>query len=345
MYSNLRRQDEITLALKELYKSYGYDEYKLTSFEEYSLYAENRNFLSGGEIVTFSSGGKLMALRPDVTLSVVKNFKNLSGVKKLFYEENVYRPNSRGAIAESSQIGVEILGEVDCVAEAEAVELMIKSLLSFGTDCVLATSHIGVTGKILSFLGLRGEDKAFALGCLAEKNAHDFKKFARENNIPPEKVKIFLNLINLPREPKAAIKGLKEMEVAGIDGEIAELEEVLSLAGNPDEAIIDFSVTGNADYYNGLIFKGYINGVPRAALSGGRYDNLVKKFDGDRQAIGFALYLGELAPYFSAPAAEECEVICYSPEEGRSALERASRERAAGKRVKLMPKGEGEQND
>ena len=47
-------------------------------------------------------------------------------------------------------------------------------------------------------------------------------------------------------------------------------------------------------YYNGLIFQGFIGGVPTAILSGGRYDNLMEKLGKKTQAIGFAVYADQL---------------------------------------------------
>ena len=40
---------------------------------------------------------------------------------------------------------------------------------------------------------------------------------------------------------------------------------------------LDFAVVQGLDYYNGLFFQGFVNGLPRPVLSGGRYDNLLEK--------------------------------------------------------------------
>ena len=70
-----RKEDRIVDGLKELFDQYGYRYYKMRKFEEYSLYMENKNFLSNEYIITFNHNGKLLALKPDVTLSIVKNAK------------------------------------------------------------------------------------------------------------------------------------------------------------------------------------------------------------------------------------------------------------------------------
>ena len=54
---------------------------------------------------------------------------------------------------------------------------------------------------------------------------------------------------------------------------------------------IDFSVLNDMSYYNGIVFKGYLEGIPEGVLSGGRYDKLMARMGRKSGAIGFALYL------------------------------------------------------
>ena len=48
------------------------------------------------------------------------------------------------------------------------------------------------------------------------------------------------------------------------------------------------------EYYNGLVFQGYLKALPRPLLKGGRYDLLMQQFTPGAGAIGFAVYLDEL---------------------------------------------------
>ncbi|MBQ8004143.1 MAG: ATP phosphoribosyltransferase regulatory subunit, partial [Oscillospiraceae bacterium] len=67
--------------------------------------------------------------------------------------------------------------------------------------------------------------------------------------------------------------------------------DVCGLSGNLK---IDFSVVDDIKYYNGIVFKGYVHGVPQSILSGGRYDNLMRRMGKRAGAIGFAVYLDAL---------------------------------------------------
>ena len=75
--SPVRRPDERAgLLLRELYHQHGYQSYRMSKFEPYDLYARNKSFLVSENILTFTdTDGRLMALKPDVTLSIIKNIR------------------------------------------------------------------------------------------------------------------------------------------------------------------------------------------------------------------------------------------------------------------------------
>ena len=86
-------QEKIGFLLRTLYAGTGYSRYRMGKFEEYDLYSRNKNFLFSENVITFTdTNGRLMALKPDVTLSIVKNIEDKpSCLNRLFYDENVYR--------------------------------------------------------------------------------------------------------------------------------------------------------------------------------------------------------------------------------------------------------------
>ena len=192
--TKLRAEERIAAELSCLYTDRGYKEYKMSAFEEYSTYMDNKDFLISQNIVTFSGmDGRLMALRPDVTLSVVKNTKATYGrTEKLFYNEKVYRPE-RGSktFKEVSQIGVEVIGDVDKTTEAEVVVLILKTLAAVGQNYVLDLSHMGYINALLDDFALNAEQKNALFGYLKEKNVHDFLKYAEEIGLDNKKRDIF----------------------------------------------------------------------------------------------------------------------------------------------------------
>ena len=89
----LKNEETISLALRSLYARYGYVQYRMSRFEEYELYVSNKDFLISSDVITFTdTNGRLMALKPDVTLSIVRGARFEPGtVQKLYYDEAVYR--------------------------------------------------------------------------------------------------------------------------------------------------------------------------------------------------------------------------------------------------------------
>ena len=77
--------------LRALYQKSGYVRYKMSKFEEYDFYAANRDFLVSDNIISFTdTNGRLMALKPDVTLSIVRGSTDtLGSVSKVYYDENL----------------------------------------------------------------------------------------------------------------------------------------------------------------------------------------------------------------------------------------------------------------
>lgn len=335
MENTLSGEEKVTLQLKSLYKSYGFSAYKLGSFEEYSLYARNIDFLVSRNVATFNADGRLLALRPDVTLSIIKNVAPEEGQTiKLYYDEKVYRaPLGSKNFREVSQVGAEVIGEVDGVAEAEVLSLALETLQTVGGNYLLNVAHIGVITAFLAELGLSAEDEREALGYLRNKNAHGFAAFAREKRCPPAAAEAFIGLMNLDGEPRFALAGAEEIcKSEGARRALGELKEIIRLSGKEKNINVNFSIADNATYYNGVIFSGYVEGVPRSVLSGGRYDKLLKNFGKSAGAIGFALYLGELSGYLKSEQSA-AEIAVVYKKEGRRALGMAEALRKKGKSV------------
>ena len=76
-----------------------------------------------------------------------------------------------------------------------------------------------------------------------------------------------------------------------------ELETIADTLETPDSVYLDFSIVGNMEYYSGIAFNGFVEGLPGTVLSGGAYDNLLKKMGKNGGGVGFAVYLDQLERY------------------------------------------------
>ncbi len=216
----LQTNEKYILTLRELFVKNGYSPYRMSKFEEYDLYAKNKGFLVSDNVITFTdTNGRLMALKPDVTLSIIKNSQDLpEQTQKICYSENVYRvAKGTNSFKEILQTGVECFGRVENVDIYQVIFLAAQSLALLAKDWVLELANVDAV--------------------LWQKlQQTDYAKNLRLTE-------------NIPVDP---------------------------------------------NYYNGTVFKGYINGVPSAVLSGGQYDRLMAKLHRRSQAIGFAVYVDML---------------------------------------------------
>lgn len=282
-----RSEEQAVFALRGLYQRYGYAPYKMSQFEEYDLYVRNKDFLISDKIITFSGeGGKLMALKPDVTLSIVKNAPEAPGVvQKVYYSENVYRD-----YREIMQAGLECVGDLTQYDIAEAVLLAVKSLDILGGRYVLDISHMGLLAAVLECCGFDEEKQKQAMACLRQKNTHDLKALCGDNQTAWET----LGAISACRGGAEALEALTpyltgEAEQAAV-AELKALLGMLKERGYEDCVRLDFSVGSALGYYSGVVFRGYLEGIPESILSGGQYDKLPRKMGRKSRAIGFAVY-------------------------------------------------------
>ena len=177
----LRPQERTALQLRLLYEREGFQKYHMGRFEEYGLYQENRRFLSSEQVITFTDlDGRLLALKPDVTLSIAKNAQVApGGCGRYYYQENVYRPSQEShTFREISQMGLECIGAVDAAAAAQVVSLALRSLALTGRDFVLEVSHMGFVTGLFDAVGADEAVRPRLLTCIRDKNVHELRRTA-----------------------------------------------------------------------------------------------------------------------------------------------------------------------
>ena len=313
----LKFDEKAVFILRKLYSDYGYRQFKMSKFEEYDFYSKNKDFLVSDGVITFNdTDGKLMALKPDVTLSIIKNSKDDKKlVEKFYYNENVYRiSESSHTYKEIMQTGLECIGDITSKEVCEVTELAVKSLSLISSSFMLHISHIGLVNSLIKECGIT--DTKRAITAIKEKNAGELKSFCTIEQFDTLKCLIksyenaeqtlsALSEINAGEDFKSALYELKEVYFALKEKKLAE------------NVCIDFSVINASGYYSGIVFKGYINKVSSKVLSGGQYDKLLKNMGRTSGAIGFAVYLDTLERLETAETADNDEFINIALPKGR----------------------------
>ena len=320
----LRPQERASLQLRLLYEQEGFRKYHMGRFEEYGLYQENRRFLSSEQVITFTDlDGRLLALKPDVTLSIAKNAQvGPGGCGRYYYQENVYRPSQEShTFREISQMGLECIGAVDDAAAAQVVSLALRSLALTGRDFVLEISHMGFVTGLFDAVGAQEAVRPRLLTCIRDKNVHELRKAAEAAGLSRQGTDALCRLGTLAGSWQEVLAAAEVLALNAAMG--AALEELRGLCraledqGQTDHWKLDFSLVNDMEYYNGLVLQGYLAGAPRAVLRGGQYDPLAEQFRPGARAIGFALYLDALENLDESRPGVQREMLSVALPKGR----------------------------
>lgn len=315
----LRNDEKAVFALRSLYMKHGYHQFKMSKFEEYDLYSKNKDFLVSEGVISFTdTDGKLLALKPDVTLSIINNAKDQPGyVEKLYYNENVYRISGDShSYKEIMQTGVECFGAVTEKDRLEVALLAAESLALISDSFKLSIAHTGLVMALLDEHDIEESVRSQVFTAIKEKNAR-----LLESVCTPEQYEALKVLLVTREHPEVTIGELSWIAHSpDSSAAMFELKDVVDglMKDFAGKIVIDFSVVSDNDYYSGIVFKGFVSGIADRVLSGGQYDKLMEKMGKKAAAIGFAVYLDTLERYEQQPVqTEEKPVINVALPKGR----------------------------
>ena len=302
--------EKAVFSLRSLYGKYGYLPFKMSKFEEYDLYVRNKDFLVSDNVITFNdTDGRLLALKPDVTLSIIKNSTVAPGCKqKVYYNENVYRVSAKvHRYKEIMQAGLECIGDTDITDIFEAVDLAAESLNIVSEDFALDLSHLGILSAVLEAACADADFVRRATALIAEKNKHELSSLCSSYGVAAERIDAVLALVDMYGDMESVLMKLRPIcESVGAAAQYSELSELCALlAGSKhkDKIKLDFSVVNDMSYYNGIVFTGFVKGIADGVLAGGEYGMLMNKMGKAAGAVGFAIYL-DMLEEISAPVRE-----------------------------------------
>ncbi|MBQ3596656.1 MAG: ATP phosphoribosyltransferase [Clostridia bacterium] len=292
----LKYDERAVFALREIFVQYGYRPFKMSKFEEYDLYSKNKEFLTNQGVITFNdTDGRLLALKPDVTLSIIKNAKlQPDKVEKYYYNENVYRiSQTTFTYKEIMQTGLECIGNVRSEQKIEVLYLALKSLSQISKNFVLEISDVGLINALFEDYQVQGELVDKVKTAIAQKNVDLLTTLLTNDQL--DAIKTLILPYKSAKESLSALLSVAKTEKSkALTTEFTNLVENLLATEFGDRIKVDFSVTEQDGYYSGIVFKGYVNGISSAVLIGGQYDKLVQSMGKKAGALGFAVYLTEL---------------------------------------------------
>ena len=296
-----RRVEQLRRALLDLYRGYGYELVIPPLIE----HAESLLTGTGNDLdlrtfkLTDQSSGRLLGLRADTTPQVARidaHILNRQGVVRLCYAGSVLhaRPLHPLAAREPMQVGAELYGLGGVAADVEVLELAVASLHLAGLRSVRL--DLGHTGVVRGILQLSPLPTSLVDDLLASLNAKDVPALQQQS-------------VALSSEVRAALLGLTRLnggrevlhdarrklpQSAPITAALDELQAIVERCG-ADDVSIDLSDLHGYRYKTGVTFAVHTAGSASEVLRGGRYDDIGKAFGRARPAVGFSIYLRELA--------------------------------------------------
>ena len=318
--------EEIIYKLRELYEKYGYRRFKMSKFEEYSFYMEYKKFLTTQNIISFNDlDGSLLALKPDITLSIAKNSKEGENTK-VYYNENVYRVSHNiHEYKEIPQMGVEYIGDVDMYAECELLKLAyasVKEIAQTAFSCdgahmySLDISHMGFVSTLLDHYSVTPSARTNILESLGKKDSDGIYSACIGDGVGKDGARKIADLASV----HGSWEDLIPLSVCPETEAVIEELKIAMASLNSPMVHIDFSIVNDMSYYNGIVFQGFVQGIPRSVLSGGRYGNLLAKMGKNSSACGFALYLDLLETLEKETEEYDVDVLLVYEKDTPSAL-------------------------
>lgn len=337
----------------EKIRSYGYEDIQTPTFEFFDVFSKEVGTTPSRELYKFfDKEGNTLVLRPDFTPSIArcaaKYFPEEEVPVRFCYVGNTFTNNSnlQGKLKEATQMGAELIGEPSAEADGEMTAMVIEALLAAGLrDFQLSVGNVEYFKGICMEAGLDEETELELREFISGKNYFGAEELLREKKVAGEYRNALLQVTDLfgtgdaLEQAKALVHNERSMEAVR---RLEALYEVLCCYGVEKYVSFDLGMLSKYHYYTGVIFKAYTYGVGDAIVKGGRYDTLLGRFGKDAPAIGFMVVIDDLMAALErqgigTEVPKRAEMVEYTPDTYRKALEEAKKLRAEGKRVVMVP--------
>ena len=297
---------DIQEKLHQVFEQYGCLDIQTPTFEYFDVFSKQLGTTPSKDLFKFfDTEGNTVVLRPDFTPSIArcaaKYFDPENEAVKLCYMGNTFTNASKyqGRLKETTQCGVEFIGDGSAEADAQMLAMVVDSLKAIGMEKFqISVGHAGFFDALLDAAELRRKHANKLRGILDNKNFLGVEEFVEELDVENRLKQLFLLLadFDITDEDLANAKKWAEdyPKVAKAIDSLEELNQNMKEKGIKQYVSFDLGMISNYEYYTGIIFAGYTYGLGEPIVKGGRYDNLLSNFDKDAPAIGFAFVVDQL---------------------------------------------------
>lgn len=347
------RKRRLQEKLHHVFHQYGFEDIETPTFEYFEVFSKEVGTIPSRDLYKFfDREGNTLVLRPDFTPSVSRAcatyFNPEKEVVSLCYTGNTFINNSsfRGRLKETTQMGVERMGDDSPEADAEILAMTVECLLAAGlTEFQVSVGQVDYYKAIFAQTGMSQEEEEELRELISQKNYFGVEELVKSKKMDKSLAKVLSQLPQMFGSAEVLEKAKALTDNPQALKAVARLEEIyelLKVYGYEKYITFDFAMLSKYHYYTGIIFQAYTYGTGEPLIKGGRYNQLMKHFGKPAASIGFAIVVDNLLMALSRQKLEvedpdEVTVITYRKENRIQAIREAKELRAQGKNVALRP--------
>ena len=347
------RKRRLQEKLHHVFHQYGFEDIETPTFEYFEVFSKEVGTIPSRDLYKFfDREGNTLVLRPDFTPSVSRAcatyFNPEKEVVSLCYTGNTFINNSsfRGRLKETTQMGVERMGDDSPEADAEILAMTVECLLTAGlTEFQVSVGQVDYYKAIFAQTGMIQEEEEELRELISQKNYFGVEELVKSKKMDKSLAKVLSQLPQMFGSAEVLEKAKALTDNPQALKAVARLEEIyelLKVYGYEKYITFDFAMLSKYHYYTGIIFQAYTYGTGEPLIKGGRYNQLMKHFGKPAASIGFAIVVDNLLMALSRQKLEmedpdDVTVITYRKENRIQAIKEAKELRAQGKNVALRP--------
>ena len=351
--SECTRKRKLQEKLHHVFHQYGYEDIETPTFEYFEVFSKEVGTIPSRELYKFfDREGNTLVLRPDFTPSVSRAcatyFNPEKEVVSLCYTGNTFINNSsfRGRLKETTQMGVERMGDDSPEADAEILAMTVECLLASGlTEFQVSVGQVDYYKSVLAQTGMTEEEEEELRELISQKNYFGVEELVKEKKLDRSLANVLTQLPQMFGSAEVLKKARELTDNEQALKAVARLEEIyelLKVYGYEKYITFDFAMLSKYHYYTGIIFQAYTYGTGEPLIKGGRYNQLMKHFGKPAASIGFAIVIDNLLMALSRqkidqPQDNDTEILVYRKENRIQAIQKAKELRTQGKNVALRP--------
>ncbi len=324
LFDECTRRQELVERLTTQFANRGYHQIRTPALEFYDVFGSAAAHFPQESMYKLSdTQGRLMVLRPDCTIPIARLASTrLSGMSlplRLYYCQHVYRVQHtmRGKPSEIYQTGVELIGAGNQRSDLEILELAATALAQIGDGFRIELCHIGYFKALIDSLKADESTKETIRQYIEQKNYAALTDLLDQfgESCPARALKYLPRLFGGEEVFERAYRLFDENGAHESLDNLHTLYSYLCQLGLKEKVLIDLGMVNQAEYYTGILFRGYFDGIGEPVLSGGRYDHLLEDFGQPLSATGFGIYVDSAVSLLSERPLKSPQILVFSEDD------------------------------